>query len=405
MQENQNNKRRNTATYLAIFFFVTTVFFASVSFGLISLPWMPQLSVDEKARLETLKKRYGSVDILRGYITSSFYKNTDDVNFEEGMIRGLFKSLDDPYSVYYNKKEYDEFLEASSGSYGGLGISIVPAKTGYITVISTFKNSPAEAAGIEHDDKILKVNGVDYSAEQMDVAISKMKGEPGTKVTVTIRRGEKEFDLDITRAQIVIESVESRLDEESKIGYIQIYTFDDHVSSTFIEHYNDLKKKGMKAMVLDLRSNPGGSLRECVKLSDFILGEQVIVSTKDRDGKGKTYKSDAAKIDIPYVVMVNKGSASASEILVGAIKDSKSALVIGTTTFGKGLVQSVWPFGDKGGVKITTSEYFTPNGYNIHGKGIDPDIEIELPENYDAKDQSTDTQLKKAYEVLKSQMK
>ncbi len=412
---NENQKVLKINKLLAILcllFMGGTIYFFGVAYDIFEKP--DEVKSEEQKEIEAeidylpdnyYKDTYEKVEIVKNFIKNNYYKDTSDIDFEEAMIRGLFKSLDDPYSVYFNEEEYKAFNEESDGAYGGLGISIYPSETGYITVISAFKDTPAEKAGIKKDDKIIKVEGVEYSAEKMDIAISKMKGEPGTDVTITILRGEEEIEMTITRALIVLESAESEmLDEEAGIGYLKINGFDNKVYKEFLLNYEALEKEGLKALVLDLRSNPGGSLRECIEIADFILGEQTIVSTKDKEGNSTPYTSDARKINIPFVVLANGGSASASEILIGAIRDGDAAEIIGTKTFGKGIVQTIWPFSGNTGLKLTTSEYFTPSGENIHGKGIEPDIELELSEDYDPTDKTTDNQLQKAIELLRKKL-
>lgn len=405
-----NNKLNKITLILSVVFFIGTVYFAGLSYGLFNKTESEILEKSESIKNVSkddenyYEKTYKKVDIVKDFIKENFYKDTSEIDFEEAMIRGLFKSLDDPYSVYFNKEEYKSFTEMSEGTYGGLGITVTPAKTGYITVLSTFKNTPAEKSGIQNNDKIIKVEGVEYTADQMDIAVSKMKGKPGTDVTLTILRDEKEIELTLTRALIVLESVESKIIDEN-IAYIRLMSFDNKVYDEFLDHYKKLESQGIKGLVLDLRGNPGGSLYQCILISDFLLGEQVIVSTKDKKGFTTPYNSDANKIEIPFVVLADGGSASASEILVGAVKDGKAAKIIGTKTFGKGVVQSVWPFSGDAGIKLTTSEYFTPSGENIHEKGIKPDIELKLSEDYKPTDEKTDNQLQKALEVLKSEIK
>ncbi len=347
-------------------------------------------------------KTYRKAEKLIKFIEKNYYLDTADVDFESGIYKGIFKSLNDPYSVYMDEDEFRAFNESSEGSYGGIGIQIEPGKDNLITIVTAFEDTPGERAGLLNGDKIVKVNGEEVYAETMDQAIKKMKGEPDTDVTLTIMRDQDIFDVDITRAIIVLKSVKSHMIERDgrEIGYIKINSFDNKVYDEFVEHYRELESAGMQEMILDLRNNPGGSLDQCVKISDFILGEQLIVYTKERDGTRNDFESDAAKIDIPYVVLVNSGSASASEILTGAIKDSNSGVVIGTTTFGKGLVQSVLPLTDNDGIKITTAQYFMPNGSYIHETGIEPNIVIEQSEDYDDQDELSDVQLQKAIEVL-----
>lgn len=365
-----------------------------------------KLSDEERKEYELLKKNYGQIEVVRKHLLSMYYKDIDETKFSEAMIRGMLKSLEDPYTVFFNEKEYKEFNDMSQGSYGGLGITISPGKDGFITVISTFKDSPAHKAGIKKDDKILKVEGVEYGADKMDLAVGKMRGEPGTEVTITIGRGAEQMELKLKRALIVIESVESEMmDEKEKIGYIRINSFDDKVAKEFKTHYNTLLNQGMKGFILDLRENPGGSLAQCIEIADALLGKQVILNIVEKNKKPDPIYSDETKVNLPYVVLVNSASASASEILAGAVQDSKSAKLIGTTTYGKGLVQTIWPIFGKSGIKITTSEYTTTNGRNIHGKGITPDIVLELSKDYKEDDRSTDNQLNRALEEIKKLMK
>lgn len=339
---------------------------------------------------------------LIAYIRNNYYMDTDDVNFKTGIYKGIFESLGDPYSVYMDTEEFEKFNETSDGSFGGIGIVVEPGKDNLITIVSPIEDTPGEAAGLKSGDKVVRVDGEDVYAETMDEAIKKMKGEPGSDVVLTIyRQGENLFDVNITRDMIVVKAVKSRVIVSAKnLGYIRITSFDSKVYNEFVSQYKTLKEQNIDGLILDLRNNPGGHLDQCVKLADYVLGKQLIVYTKNRLGEEKRYTSNAAKIDLPIAVLVNSGSASASEILTGAIKDSRSGTIIGTRTFGKGLVQNIWALSDGSGLKLTTSQYFTPNGDYIHGIGIAPDIIIEQSKNYVQGDDSTDEQLKKAIEVL-----
>ncbi len=382
----------------------STTYLGLVTQGVIEYKNGKYIKDKEYKQFQANKKRYAKIENLENYVKTFFYKDTADVDFEEGLIDGVFSALDDPYSVYFNADEFKKFREMNKGSYGGLGISISPPKDGsYITVIAPFEDTPAYKAGIKPKDKIVKVDGVKYKADEMEMAIKAMKGEPGTKVTLTILRDGKEFDVAMNREQIVIKSVKSSLVEGNKdIGYLRITTFDEKVYSEFVENLDKLLLQGVKGLVIDLRDNPGGSLSEVVKVADRLLGKQVIVSVKDRNGDKEVFNSDNRELGIPYVVLVNGNSASASEILTGAIKDTKSGTIIGTKTFGKGLVQTVIPLASGDGFKLTIAQYFTPSGAYIHEKGIEPDVKLELAKDFNVLDKSTDNQLQKAVEVLKS---
>ena len=303
-----------------------------------------------------------------------------------------------------NKNQFEDFNEQSTGTYGGIGIIVTAGKGDFITIVSPIEDTPGEAAGLKSGDKIIEANGVEVFSETMDEAIDIMKGEPNTEVTLKIKRGQEIFDVSITRELIVLKSVKSRVVDN--YGVLRITMFDNKVSDEFDENLSKLLSRDIEGLIIDLRNNPGGSLSEVIKIADKLLGEQLIVYTETKNGTKQEYTSDASKVDLPITVLVNEGSASASEILTGAIQDSKAGTIIGTTTFGKGLVQSVMPLNDGTGFKLTTAQYFTPNGRYIHDVGIEPDISIELPESYyeleDANDED-DIQLQKAIEVLENE--
>ncbi len=359
-------------------------------------------------RFQALESEFGEVVALQEAVGQQFYKDTKDVDFKTGLKRSLFQSLDDPYSVYFDAKEYKSFNEMNEGSYGGIGVIVSPGEDGLITVVSPIADTPGERAGLTTGDKILKVNGTEVFGEKIDEAVGMMKGQPGTDVTLNVlKKDNQQSDVKITREKIVLKSAESEMLADG-VGYLKLSVFDDKSASEFEAQLKSLTGKKAKGLIIDLRNNPGGSLEECIRISDMLLGEQTIVSTKDRAGNEDVERSDSLKTALPYVLLVNGGSASASEILTGAVKDTKSGVVIGTRTFGKGLVQAVNTLPDGDGYKITVAQYFTPNGSYIHGKGIEPDITVELPEAL--KDRSglpheEDPQFQKALEIIKSEIK
>ncbi|QEK13577.1 S41 family peptidase [Crassaminicella thermophila] len=357
---------------------------------------------------KSIHKSYKKILSLKGFIEENYYKPVDVSKFEDGMIKGMFESLEDPYSVYMDKKEFSNFMEHTKGTYGGIGVIMTPGTDGFITVVAPIEDTPGERAGMKSGDKIIKVNDKEVTAEKLDEAVAMIKGKPGTKVNLTIMRpGKKEpFSVELRREEIRLKTVKSRMLEDG-IGYIRITMFDEKTSDDFLKHLAKLEKKNIKGLIIDLRDNPGGLLSECVRIADRLLGEQVIVYTQDRTGHRKYEKSDKRHVDYPFVLLVNGGSASASEILSGAVKDTKSGTLIGTTTFGKGLVQQVKPLNDGTGFKLTTAQYFTPNGIYIHGKGIEPDIFIDLPEELKERVDLTDeedVQLQKGISVLKQKI-
>ncbi len=356
----------------------------------------------------SLQNDFNKMLQLKEFINKNYYKPVDNENFEDGVIKGLFESLEDPYSVYMTKSEFDSFKTHTEGTYGGIGVIVTPGDDGYITVVSPIEDTPGERSGIISGDKIIKVDDKEVTAEKLDEAVALMKGKPGTEVNLTLIRPKKNEPITVTikREEIRLKTVKSRI-IENDIGYIRLSMFDEHTAEDFKTHLSDLLSQDIKGLVIDLRNNPGGSLSVCVEIADEILGKQTIVYTQDREGNKRYEESDSKKLDIPYTVLVNEGSASASEILTGAIKDTESGVIIGTTTFGKGLVQMVKPLNDGTGFKLTISQYFTPSGEYIHGKGIEPNIVVELPDELKEKLELTDEediQLQKALELLNSKI-
>lgn len=355
-----------------------------------------------------VQKSYGKVLGLKSFIKENYYKDVDVEKMEDGIIKGLFESLEDPYSVYMNAKEFEDFMVHTKGSYGGIGVIMTPGEDGFVTVVAPIEDTPGEKAGLVSGDKITKVDGKEVTADKLDEAVAMIKGNPGTKVELTVLRPGREetFAVKMTREEIRLKTVKTRV-LENNIGYIRITMFDEQTADDFKAQLTQLKKQKISGLVIDLRNNPGGLLSECVKIADELLGKQVIVYTEDRAGNREYERSNGTKVEFPYVLLVNKGSASASEILAGAVKDTESGTLIGTTTFGKGLVQRVKPLDDGTGFKLTTSQYFTPNGINIHGKGIEPNIVVELPEELIERGNLTDEediQLQKGIEVIKNKI-
>lgn len=353
-------------------------------------------------------KQYEKMKPINDIIKDNYYEKIDDSKMVEGAIKGMVNGLDDPYTVFMNKKEFDELKTSTQGSFTGVGIYIGD-KDGKIVVVAPIEDSPAEKAGIKSGDIITKVNDQEVSAKESDKAVAMMKGKAGTKVKITIyREGVGEKDIEVTREKIVFKTVKSEMLSDN-IAYIRITTFDENTSKAFISALDDMKSKGMKGLILDLRDNPGGLLDECKVVADKLLGKGTIVYTLDKDGNKEVLESDEDKINVPLVILTNGGTASASEIVSGAVRDHKAGTLIGTTTFGKGLVQTVIPLIDGTGIKVTTARYYTPSGECIQKKGIKPDIEIPLPENLKDKpiselNRAEDVQLKKAIEVIKTKM-
>lgn len=368
--------------------------------------------VAEYNNLKSVYNEFSKVMEVEEYIEKNYLRDVDKEKLREGQLKGLLYSLEDPYSNYMTKDEFALLLEETSGSFGGIGVMITPGDDNLITVVSPIEDTPGERAGIKSGDKIIKVNGKDFFAEDMDLAVKEMKGEPNTDVVLTIMRikegKENEiFDLKITREIIRVVSVKSNIIEDD-IGYIRISNFDDLTYEDFKEHLDELGKENIKGLIIDLRNNPGGLLNRTVQIADELLGKGDIVYTQTKDGKKRYERSDKKMVDYPLAILINGGSASASEILAGAVKDHNRGVLIGTTTFGKGVVQKIHRLDDNSGLKLTISEYFTPNGTNIHGIGIEPDILVELEDDVEIigiENLEGDKQLKKAIEEIRLKIK
>lgn len=351
-------------------------------------------------------ENFGKVIVLEKYLRENYLYNKDikDENLEAGLLKGLVAGLADPYSQYLTAEEMTKLSETTTGKFQGIGVIISPDEDGTVTVISPIKGSPADRAGVESGDKILKINGKDFSAEKINEASKEMRGEKGTTVKILLlkKKNLKTEEVEIKREEIKIDSILKN--KIGDLGYIGITMFGEETGKDFVKALNELTSEGVKGIILDMRGNPGGVVDAAVEIGDAILPKSTFVTLKDNNGEiVQDYKLDDKYNDIKMVVLVNEGSASASEILSGAIRDLGRAKIIGKKTYGKGVVQNVMSLPGGDGLKLTTSEYFTPSGKSINKKGIVPDIEVDLPDDIkgigiDYKD--TDTQLKKAIEVI-----
>lgn len=361
----------------------------------------------DKVDFVNVKKYKEVYNILRKY----FYKEVDENVLLEGSIAGMADSLEDPYTVYFTKEQMELFMERSRGSYVGIGVTVNMPDDGILTVVEPFEDSPAIEAGLKMGDKIVKVDGEDVTGiRDADMIVSMIKGEENTKVEITVFRPSEEryIDFEIVRKTIKIVNVTSEM-LEGNIGYIRIVMFDGECAAYFEKHLKELLDRGMKGLIIDVRDNPGGDLDEVVAIANRLIPEGLIVYMEDREGNRMEKTSDKIELDKPIAILINEYSASASEILAGAVKDHKKGTLVGQKTFGKGLVQNVLELDDGSGLKLTIATYFTPAGINIHQKGIEPHIEVELDEEskllpVSQLPKEDDKQLQEAIKVIKNQI-
>ncbi len=331
--------------------------------------------------------------------------NIDEKKLQESAIAGYVEGLGDPYTEYISKDDMKEFTEDITGTFYGIGIYMTADSQKGIVVYYPIPDSPAEKAGIKAGDIIKKVDGKEFGYEEFDEIADYIKGKDGTNVKLTIERDGEQMEIDITRGKINTNPITTEIIEEN-IGYLKLPSFDSDTAEHFKEKTEDLIKKGAKSLIIDLRNNGGGILDESTKIADFLLEKgKTIITTKDNKNREEITKSkDDKSFDLPIVILSNKNTASASEILIGALKDNGRAKIVGTKTYGKGVIQTVITLSDGSGIKVTTAEYYTPSGEAINKIGIKPDVEVELPEkitNIYLVEKKDDTQLQKAIEELK----
>lgn len=343
--------------------------------------------------------------ILEDTIRKYFWQEIDTETLEDGVYKGLLDALGDPYSVYYTHEELVDLQQQTEGIYYGIGAYISQnQETGYVQISGIIKNTPAEESGLMQGDYIYEINGENMQGKESSYVVSRIKGEEGTYVTVTvIREGASEpLDIEVERRRIESPTVEYEMFDDG-MAYIQITEFDLVTSKQFEEAYNQAKSNGMRGLIIDLRSNPGGNLTTVCDIARMILPKGLIVYTEDKYGKRDEYTCDGKnQIEVPLVVLTNGYSASASEILAGAVKDYGIGKIVGTTTYGKGIVQKIINLSDGSALKLTVSTYYTPNGNNIHQIGVEPDVEV--PFDAEQYQNGTDNQLERAREVLAQMM-
>ena len=340
---------------------------------------------------------------IRSILEDEYIGELDDEQMLEMAIKGYVAGVGDQYTVYYTPEEMNQEYDTAMGNYVGIGIyMIVNYEEGTITVVEPMEGSPAEKAGLLAGDIITKVEGEEITPENVNEMSNKIKGEEGTKVKLEIKRNEEIKEVEVERKKIEVSHIDSKMLEDN-IAYIKISDFDGGTAKEFKENYETLKGQGAKSLIIDLRDNGGGVVDEAIDILEMICDkDSTLLIETDKDGNETVTKSEKnPTIDVPIKVLVNENTASASEILAGALKDNNKATIIGTKTYGKGVIQTLMRLSDGSGLKVTTAEYCTPNRNKINKIGIEPDIVVELPENAKELTDENDSQLQKAIEELK----
>lgn len=345
------------------------------------------------------------LELLEQLVDESYSGDIDMDDLQEGLYKGYIDGLGDKYSVYYDEDETKALMQSTSGEFGGIGALFSQDKdTKVITFLKVYEGSGAEEAGFKVDDILYKVDGKDISGEDLSEVVSKIRGDEGTTVELTVLRGDdgEEYTATVTRKIVQTDTVYHEM-KEDKIGYIQVTEFDDVTTDQYKEALEDLENQGMKGLVVDLRNNPGGNVDTVTDMLDLMLPEGTTLSIKDKQGKESVYESDDEhRFTKPLVVLVNENSASASEIFSGAIQTFGTGEVVGTTTYGKGVVQQIFDLKDGTSVKLTIAEYLIAGQFGINGKGVTPDVEVQYEK--DAQNPDRDNQLEKALEEVKNKL-
>ncbi len=401
-----NSKKINNVYKYTIIIIIT----AFITFILTSTFVYRFINNDERFYIKNSKTEKSSLDQTLTYfkeiLDKKYIGEINEDELKESAIKGYIAGLNDPYTEYFTKEEMKEFTEETEGEYVGIGIyTTTDTKQNAIVVLRTIGDSPASKAGLLTGDIITKVDDEEFTGEQLNEAVKKMKGISGTNVKITVLRNDKEIEFDIKRENIKISHVSSDV-LNNNIGYIKISSFEGGCSEEFLEKYKDIEKRNIKSLIIDLRFNGGGIVDEALNIAELMVPkDKVLLITKDKTEEEDIVKSKKdSSINIPVVVLVNEYSASASEILAGILKEDINATLIGNTTYGKGVIQTVYPLKDGSGLKITTDEYYTPNHNKINKVGIEPTIKVEVSEELRQITNlplEQDVQLQKAIEKLK----
>ncbi len=398
-------KEKKIKVYKIVMLVILSVFitFMITSISLYTYFTKNPISISAKSNNKDISNK---LDKYREIIDKYYLGEVDESKLEEGVIKGYIEGLDDPYTEYISKEDMDSYLDDTMGNFVGIGIYMIKnTKYDKIQVLSTIKGSPAEEAGIQSGDLIVSVDGVEYKADDMTTVSNKIKGEEGTKVTLELLRGSENVKYELTRSKVKVNQVEGKVISDD-IGYIKFTSFDETTAEDFKKQYQELAKKNIKSLIIDLRNNGGGIVDQALEIADYIADKDLVLLYEvDKNNKETVRKAKTDPIiNMPIVILTNENTASASEILAGALKDLGKAKTVGTTTYGKGVIQQILKLNDGSGLKITIEEYQTPNKNKINKVGIEPDEKVELPDSVESIftiKESEDTQLQKAIDMLK----
>ena len=402
MDKERKNKIYKIIMIVAIAVFIT---FMVTSISLYTYFVNNPISITSKSSSSS-KDIAGTLQKYKEIIDKYYLGDVDEEKLKEGAIKGYIEGLGDPYTEYISADEMEDYLSDTMGNFVGIGIYMVKnTEKGKIQVLAPIKGSPAEKAGIQAGDLILTVDGVDYSADEMTIASNKIKGEEGTTVTIEVLRGTETKKYELKREKVKVNQVEGKV-LSNNIGYINFTSFDETTADDFKAKFEEINKQGIKSLIIDLRNNGGGIVDQALQIADYVADkDSVILYEVDKNNKETVKKAKTDPIiNMPIIILTNENTASASEILAGALKDLGKAKTVGTTTYGKGVIQQILKLSDGSGLKVTIEEYQTPNRNKIHKIGIAPDEEVKLPDsvtNVLNVTESDDTQLQKAIEMLK----
>ncbi|WP_182185931.1 S41 family peptidase [Pectinatus frisingensis] len=376
-------------------FLAALVFIVFIASSLITLSIFYFLFGFNKYKLADTVRFFGALRLIQ----TDYVNNVDNSKLIDGAITGMVNSLGDPHSVYLNQDLYKRLMEQTEGSFGGIGVVMQYNKDNQsVNVVTVMKDTPGEQAGIKQGDEIVAIDDTPTKDFSFDQIASHIRGPVGTDVTLTLKNADGQRSVKLTRATIKTSTVTHQM-LNNNIGYLRIGMFSENTGKEFSAAYTDLQNQGMKGLIIDLRSNPGGLLTSCVEIAKQVVPKGTIVSTVDRSGNKETYSSELEQSAYPIVVLIDGNSASASEILAGALQDTKAATLVGTKSYGKGSVQQIIPLGEGTAIKLTIAKYYTPSGRSIDGTGIEPDVPVELDTSG-----NVDNQLNTAIDVMKQKL-